>query len=231
MAAGSRWNDMVLKIALHLGLNMEVLTELACHDEHITLDSLINFAICSDNLLHNCSTHLQSFSSSDTIEIPEPMHINYSMLSLTEQERRRKERLCFYWANPNHVVAKCPMQGHGSVPKGKAGRTSASANKTLVNPSRFISHQSFTLNVQIRHSEYIFILTDLTDSRAAGNFTDEEIQRLQLPTYSLQHPLWIKSTDGGPISTGVITLFTVPIHLQVRALHEEPISTLVTATT
>lgn len=57
IAAGSGWNELVLKAVFCCGLNEEILTNLACRDENISLltyfiNSLIDLAIRLDNLLH-----------------------------------------------------------------------------------------------------------------------------------------------------------------------------------
>lgn len=50
LAAGSRWNELVLKAAFWHGLNETVLTEMACRD--LSLDSLIDYTLGLDDLLH-----------------------------------------------------------------------------------------------------------------------------------------------------------------------------------
>ena len=41
LAAGSGWNEAALLIVYRQGLNSEILTELACRDDNLTLDQLI----------------------------------------------------------------------------------------------------------------------------------------------------------------------------------------------
>lgn len=53
LAAGSGWNEPTLKAAFRQGLNSEVLNELACCNEQLTLDFLIDLAIRLDHLLQN----------------------------------------------------------------------------------------------------------------------------------------------------------------------------------
>lgn len=71
-----------------MGLNPEVLTELACQDE-VTLDSLIDLANRLDNLSQNQNKYL-SYTSPESMPGPtEPIQIIHTCLSLTEQERER----------------------------------------------------------------------------------------------------------------------------------------------
>lgn len=68
-----------------------------------------------------------------------------------------------------------------------------------------IVFQSFTLNVQIKHSKNIFILPALIDPGADANIIDHDTAtKLKLPMQPLQHPPKISSIDGGPIGTGTI---------------------------
>lgn len=49
----SEWNEPALKTVFHQGLNLEVVMELACCDEQLTLDSLIDLAKRLDQLLQS----------------------------------------------------------------------------------------------------------------------------------------------------------------------------------
>lgn len=55
------------------------------------------------------------------------------------------------------------------------------------------------------------------------------MNRLNIPTQTLQQPLCIDAINGGPIGGGTITLCRQPILLSVGMLHQEQISFLVTA--
>lgn len=50
LAAGSGWNEPVLKATFHRGLDLDVLMELACRDDQITLLSTTNSVGCKLNL-------------------------------------------------------------------------------------------------------------------------------------------------------------------------------------
>lgn len=47
----SEWNGPALKSVFHNVLNPEVVMQLACHDDQLTLDSLINLVIHLDHLI------------------------------------------------------------------------------------------------------------------------------------------------------------------------------------
>lgn len=51
ISAGSRWNNAMLKATFRQGLNPEILMEMACHDEPLTLHTLIELAVQLDHLL------------------------------------------------------------------------------------------------------------------------------------------------------------------------------------
>lgn len=45
LTAGSRWNELALKVTFRQGLDLQVLNELAYQDEQASLDSLIDISI------------------------------------------------------------------------------------------------------------------------------------------------------------------------------------------
>lgn len=53
LAGGSRWNQPVFNPAFQQGLKPDVITELTCHDDKVSLDSLIDLTIHLDQLLLN----------------------------------------------------------------------------------------------------------------------------------------------------------------------------------
>lgn len=64
LAVGNGWNELVLKAAFHWGLNEAVLTEMACRDKRLSLDSFIDLTIRLDNLLQKCQAfHLTTPST------------------------------------------------------------------------------------------------------------------------------------------------------------------------
>lgn len=53
LTAGTGWNEPALKVAFCQGFDPCVLIELACRDEQISLDALIDMSIHLDNLFWN----------------------------------------------------------------------------------------------------------------------------------------------------------------------------------
>lgn len=75
----------------------------------------------------------------------------------------------------------------------------------------------------------LFAFTAIIDSGAAENFIDQEtVTQLNIPMEPLPKPRKIQAIDGGPIGGGFITHRTLPLLLQVGALHQEYISLLIT---
>lgn len=64
LAAEIGWNEPALKATFHRGLNGEILVELACRDDEATLDSLIDMAIRTDNLLRDRRSTLVNLPTS-----------------------------------------------------------------------------------------------------------------------------------------------------------------------
>lgn len=84
--------------------------------------------------------------------------------------------------------------------------------------------QSLKIKILLKLPDSTHVLSALTDSGAEGNFIDlEVIQRFNLPMEKLQRPVSLKAVDSGPVGEGLIPAHTLPIELQVGALHFEHI--------
>lgn len=91
LSAGSRWNQQALKAAFHQGLNPEVLTELARHNDRIARDMLVDLAIHLDQLICNYQAY-QGVASpipmfdypSTMLEIPKEYHKFVEVFSKTK---------------------------------------------------------------------------------------------------------------------------------------------------
>lgn len=53
LEAKSMWDELLLKVVYCQGLNGDIKIEMACHDDAVTLDKLINLSIKLDNILQN----------------------------------------------------------------------------------------------------------------------------------------------------------------------------------
>lgn len=94
---------------------------------------------------------------------------------------KNKERRDFYCCIANHFLVQCPncLRKPASLPQ--AERTAVSSPKSSMSFFQLLSHQSFTLQVQIGHPGSVSVLSALVDSRATGNFTDHDtVKKLNL---------------------------------------------------
>lgn len=101
IAAGSGWNDLALKGIFHQGLNLEVLTMTAWHDEPLILDFLIDIAIWLDHLLHNRHPHLEMGGPLCMDLPPELLQLGHTKLCEEEREKLWHEHSCFYCGSPD----------------------------------------------------------------------------------------------------------------------------------
>uniref|UniRef100_A0A3B4D6I7 CCHC-type domain-containing protein n=1 Tax=Pygocentrus nattereri TaxID=42514 RepID=A0A3B4D6I7_PYGNA len=117
LAASSGWNEAALLVIFRQGLNPDLLNELACEDDDLSLDQLINLAIKLDHLLrHQTRVKLErkfkrvlsaSKVAPENPEPTEPMQCDSSCLSPEERLRRMKNSLCLYCGEPGHWIREC----------------------------------------------------------------------------------------------------------------------------
>lgn len=84
--------------------------EMACHDEKVSLDPVIDLAIHLENLLHKHPAPHLSHPLTEPFAQPEPMQLSCIRISADERERRRQQQLCFYCGQPGHVIHLCPVK-------------------------------------------------------------------------------------------------------------------------
>lgn len=86
-------------------LNADVHTELACHYNEATLDSLTELAIHIDNLLQDRCHQPNSVSSG--LLVSEPMQLCNTHLAPLEHLQHRRNGLCFYCGrNDHHIIQR-----------------------------------------------------------------------------------------------------------------------------
>lgn len=73
--AGSGWNEPDLKATYGQGLNTDLLTELACHDDQLSLDMLIDKSICLGTFLHNQGAKKMNVSPMPDPQTIKPMQL------------------------------------------------------------------------------------------------------------------------------------------------------------
>lgn len=91
LAAGSRWSKPVWKAAFCQGLNFEVLKELVCHDNKVSLESLIDLSICLHNLVRNRQAYREAVSPAPSVDHHEPLQLGQDKLTCTEREKHTRE--------------------------------------------------------------------------------------------------------------------------------------------
>lgn len=75
-------------------------------DDNVSLDSVINLAICLDNLICKHPA-LCTRSLPEPITQTMPMQLSCTRLSADERERRHQGQLCFYCHQPDHIIHLC----------------------------------------------------------------------------------------------------------------------------
>lgn len=95
-------NKPALKATFHCGLNEDILIEMVCRDDDISLDSLIDLAIHLGILLQ------RKLSLMETTTAVGPMQISHTC------KRRQCKQLCFYWGGADHTARYC--LAHGKQP-------------------------------------------------------------------------------------------------------------------
>ncbi|XDV26708.1 hypothetical protein PO909_030346 [Leuciscus waleckii] len=112
LAAQTGWKDDPLKLLYRKGLNSDLQGELACRDDGKSLSQLMDLAIRLDNLMRARRTppkpRVGEYPSASSE--PEPMQIGFTRLTTEERERRRRNHLCLYCAQPGHLRATCPVR-------------------------------------------------------------------------------------------------------------------------
>lgn len=207
------WVDDPLKLLFQKGLNQELQSELACHDEGRNLDQFINLSVRIDNLIRSrCPTRDSSAlaavpsASSD----PEPMQIGYMRLSPEEKERRIRQKLCLYCGQPVHLWASCPTRPAQSNPSAVSTHLHTSSNAELP--------------VVLTVNGNIITTTAMIDSGAAANLIDADFARSHdIPLIPCDSVLAVAALDGRPLGTGHVHHTTGDLSLQIGALHKETI--------
>ena len=126
LAASTGWNEAALLVMFRQGLNYEILNELACKDDDLSLDQLIDLAIKLDHLLQNRRKHKPDRnprrilsrigSPPESPEATEPMQCDSERLTPEERLCRLTNKLCLYCGNPGHQIKECRVR----PPKSKA---------------------------------------------------------------------------------------------------------------
>ncbi|KAI4899522.1 hypothetical protein NFI96_011522 [Prochilodus magdalenae] len=251
IAAGTGWNEPALLTFYRLGLNQDVLTELACRDDDLSLDELITLAIRLDHLKSRSSfvsprtPFVRTPRSAPRVSMPtpqaravprvtsepspeEPMQCDSSHLSRAERLRRLHGGLCLYCGARGHFLRDCqvrPQRFRTSYPEQRAEPTLHA--KTVSHPTPGMISKSLLIPVTLHCQGSSHVFAALIDSGAEGNFIHARIAtQLRVPIVSLDSPLRIAAVDGDPVGKGVVSLTTQLIKMDVSALHSEELSAI-----
>lgn len=87
VVARSVWNEPTLRTVFRQGLNPNIVTELACCDEQLALDSLIDLTIRLDHLLQSRRTVRSKANVVVQGATAEPMQLGRAQLNEEEREK------------------------------------------------------------------------------------------------------------------------------------------------
>ena len=178
--AGSGWNEAALLTMYHQGLNSEILTEMACRDDDLTLDQLITLSICLDQLLNNrdkCKMKqnnrvaTRTWTVCDPIEnkeVDEPMQCDSSCLSKEERLCPLTRGICLCCGGDGHLLCDCRAHPHKTLLP-THGKHVESTPLTNV-PTKGLVSKSFLLPVIFGCHQVSLVVSALTDFGAEGNF-------------------------------------------------------------
>ncbi|XDV53693.1 hypothetical protein PO909_022129 [Leuciscus waleckii] len=211
LAAQTGWKDDPLRLLYRKGLNSDLQGELACRDDGKSLSQLMDLAIRLDNLMRARRTppkpRVGEYPSASSE--PEPMQIGFTRLTTEERERRRRNNLCLYCAQPDHLRATCPVR--------PTSRDSAAVSSCVR------SSNSLTLEVSLSSNKGTVNINALIDSGAAGNFIDLAFAKPHFSLISCESRVAVAALDGRPMGTGKIQYITQQLTLNTGTQHSETI--------
>lgn len=86
IATRSGWNELALKTAFRQGLNPELVRELACRGEQLTLDDIIDLAVRLDRVRRTNRPARWSTVPSEPAPSEEPMQLGRTRIHEKERE-------------------------------------------------------------------------------------------------------------------------------------------------
>ncbi|KAI4898691.1 hypothetical protein NFI96_020791 [Prochilodus magdalenae] len=239
VAAGSGWNEPALLTVFRNGLNPDIRKELACREEGLTLEELISLTIRLDQLMQGASsgssrnpvTHAHQphaplvSSATSKNSSREPMQVDSSRLPFRERRRRLSGGLCLYCGFAGHILRDCEVRPQRPQrPSLNKGMSTTSHTTVVSRPTPGMVTRSLMIPVTLQYQKYSCVFPALIDSGAEGNFIHSQVARqLQLPIITLKHSLRLSAVDGDPVGKGRVSKITVPVTMNVSALHSEKI--------
>ncbi len=203
--------DDPLKLNYHKGLNTELQSELACHDEGKSLEQYIELSIKIDNLLRcRHPNRLPAFpvvpsaANSDV----EPMQIGLTRISEEERERDAFDRVYDCIADCLDILTSCPTRPSRNP-----------VAMSVISKSATSLEIAVTLEINGKVIETVALI----DSGAAGNLIVSFAKNNSIPLVPCDSHLAVAALDGRPLGSGCIKFTTENIQLSTGFLHTETI--------
>ncbi|ROI42812.1 Retrotransposon-derived protein PEG10, partial [Anabarilius grahami] len=196
----------------------------ACEDT-IGLENFIQHSIrCATRMQACLQEHqdqflpISSLCRSEPVSSPEPanepMEVENSRLTSSEQQHRLTLHLCLYCGAPGHVISACPIR----PPRPMVSAIIPSIKKM----------KPLSTVVNLTAADVSLTVVALLDSGSAGNFISGALCRqLRLKTSPSPTIYQINSITGRPLSRKHVRRIGGPLKLKVGLLHREDIHLLV----
>ncbi|KAL0172961.1 hypothetical protein M9458_033272 [Cirrhinus mrigala] len=218
LAASSGWNERALITVFRNGLNPTLRLQLACINDDIGLEKLIQTSVSTADRMNICfppskHTFLPRQPESGCPE-PEPMQINTTRITQQERQCRLTQGLCLYCGSSGHDIIGCPIRpSRSSVSKINAPMPNCSPLTSMVNIS--VPYCSVTVNA-------------ILDSGSAGNFMSAQLcEELKLQKLNISKAFQAHSITGKPLNKSSIRHQTSPCTMTIGILHHEETAFLV----
>ncbi|CEL53441.1 Retrotransposable element Tf2 155 kDa protein type 1 OS=Schizosaccharomyces pombe (strain 972 / ATCC 24843) GN=Tf2-1 PE=4 SV=1 [Rhizoctonia solani AG-1 IB] len=215
------WNDAALRAQFYKGLHWHVKQQLAQkEDQPQDLEALIAAAIRIDNVRRKleisrpprenrpkpaaAATTLRTNTGTPRID-SDRLKADPNYVSEAERQRQRDEKLCIKCGKAGHRFAEC-RTGWKGPDKGK--ETAKVAKDKPENNIEFVCLSNikisplFEINIQLKNQAAI---STLIDSGASSNFiSPTTVEKLRIPTITLDTPRTVTMLDGSNPTTGKI---------------------------
>ncbi|CEL54635.1 Retrotransposable element Tf2 155 kDa protein type 1 OS=Schizosaccharomyces pombe (strain 972 / ATCC 24843) GN=Tf2-1 PE=4 SV=1 [Rhizoctonia solani AG-1 IB] len=215
------WNDAALRAQFYKGLHWHVKQQLAQKEtQPQDLEELIAAAIRIDNVrrkleisrppqenrLKTAATATTSRTNSGTPRVDsDRLKSDPNYVSEAERQRRRDEKLCIKCGKAGHRFAEC-RTGWKGPDKGKEiakiAKTESEKDIEFVCLSNLRTSPLLTIDLITKDQAAI---PTLIDSGASTNFiSPTTVEKLRLPTITLDQPRTVTMLDGSTPQTGKI---------------------------
>lgn len=151
--------------------------------------------------------------AASALDTSEPMQLGLLRPSLTpeERQRRRVNNLCMYCGESGHYVRSCPNKTRKSL---SATSKIAPALPNLAN------HLALSITLQLPGQDLLTPV--IIDSGACSCFIDLTFAtQHRIPLRTKSQGLAVYLADGSTLSSGPVTLETIPLLATMNTCHQE----------